>query len=288
MHGGMQEEFVTSGFTIELENVFELVPPLADFRPEDFRISTLPGFTNQNFHLKNTQHDWVLRIPKPETNQYLNRKYESHNANLANKLSIAPECVWRNETGLSLTMTLQNSKPLIKANLSNENNLNNLAATLGRLHKSRKKFKGTVNLEDLLHRYYKLIPKRLQNRIKPSYRMALRKLESLSVIENILVPSHNDLVLENILFDESEKIWFIDWEYASMASPYWDLATLCNAADFNQTKCAAFLDAYRKFNTNLDIEILFEYRYMLKLLSICWMAVFTTIDIEQEIEKLIV
>ena len=270
----------------ELETVFKLVPPLAGYHPEDFHIKSLPGFTNQNFHLRNNQHDWVLRIPKQETNQYINRQHEIHNANLANRLAIAPECIWRDETGLSLSMTLLNSPTINKNNLNNEKVLNNLVVTLCRLHKSENKFQGTVNLAELLHLYYRLIPQQLQRQIETSYKIAVSKIERLAVKEKSLVPSHNDLVLENILIDGSEKVWFIDWEYASMASPYWDLATLCNAASFDQLQCTRLLAEYKRHNLNLDTEILFEYRYLLKVLSICWMAAFTNIDLAGELEKL--
>ncbi len=96
--------------------------------------------------------------------------------------------------------------------------------------------------------------------------------------EKMLVPSHNDLVLENILTDAAGQIWLIDWEYSSMASPYWDLATLCNAANLDQTHCAWLLAEYGKHYINLVPEILFDYRYMLDVLSTCWMAVFGETD----------
>ena len=272
--------------TPDLEKTFKLVPPLVGYCREDFQIKSLPGFTNQNFHLKNNQHDWVLRIPKQETNQYINRKHERHNASLANQLGIAPECIWRDDTGLSLTMTLLKSDTINETNLANQKVLSKLAETLGRLHKSKTRFHGVVNLVELLHRYYQLIPERVQCQIEASYKLALGKFEELSAKDKLLVPSHNDLVLENILIDEAEKIWFIDWEYASMASPYWDLATLCNAADFDHAECVNLLEEYNKDNLKLDALILFEYRYMLKVLSICWMAAFTVIDIEPEIIKL--
>ena len=259
---------------------------MVGFCCEDFQIKSLPGFTNLNFHLKNDQHDWVLRIPKQETNQYINRKHEIYNANLANRLGLAPECIWRDNTGLSLTMTLLKSDTINETNLANRKVLSKLAETLGRLHKSKTRFHGVVNLAELLHRYYRLIPDRLQCQIEAGYKLALGKFEELSAKDKLLVPSHNDLVLENILIDDTEKIWFIDWEYASMASPYWDLATLCNAAEFNHTECINLLEEYKNYNLKLDPRILSEYRYMLKILSICWMAAFTAIDIESEIIKL--
>ncbi len=94
----------------------------------------------------------------------------------------------------------------------------------------------------------------------------------------MLVPSHNDLVLENILIDATGQIWLIDWEYSSMASPYWDLATLCNAAKLDQTQCAWLITEYGNHCLNLVPEILSDYRYMLGVLSNCWMAVFGETD----------
>jgi len=97
-----------------------------------------------------------------------------------------------------------------------------------------------------------------------------------------MVPSHNDLVLENILIGTTGRVWLIDWEYSSMASPYWDLAILCNAADFNQDLCAWLLDEYKIHNPTLDAKTLSDYRYMLGVLSICWMAAFSGVDVEDE------
>ena len=59
-----------------------------------------------------------------------------------------------------------------------------------------------------------------------------------------------------------------------MASPYWDLATLSNAAKLDQTQCAWLLAEYAKHHLDLVPEILFDYRYMLDVLSTCWMAAF--------------
>jgi len=270
----------------ELEIIFKQLPLLSEFRIEDFQIRPLPGYTNQNFHLKNDQHDWVLRIPKPQTNLYINRQHEAHNIDRASRLGIVPERIWCNESGLSLSVTLLNSRSINKNDLDNKSILSSLIETICRLHKSKKIFLGKVDLTDLIKRYYALAPERCQRQIDSSYKMALDKLEQLSNREIALVPSHNDLVLENILIDTANKIWIIDWEYASMASPYWDVATLCNAANFNQVQCAWVLDEYKNHSINLDPEILFDYRYMLGVLSICWMAAFTEVDIEDEIRKL--
>ena len=261
-----------------LETIFKRVPLLAEFHPRNFTIRPLPGFTNHNFHLQNNEHNWVLRIPKPETNQTINRQHEAHNARIAYSLGIAPDCLWRDDSGLSLNLSLPDSRPMNTNDIDNRATLGKLLKKLNRLHKSKSKFLGTVDLAELLPRYYEQVPGHLQSQIEPGYRIAIAKLESLSDKEKILVPSHNDLVLENILIDAAGQIWLIDWEYSSMASPYWDLATLCNAAKLDQTQCAWLITEYGNHHLNLVPEILFDYRYMLDVLSTCWMAAFGETD----------
>ena len=270
----------------ELATIFNRVPRLARFRPQDFHIKSLPGFTNLNIQLKNDQLDWVLRVPKPVTNQTINRRHEAINASIAYRLGIAPECIWRDESGLSLTMTLAKSRSMIVQDLNNDSLFNSLIDTINRLHQSKSKFQGRVDLGELIKRYYRLAPRKCQKPIEPGYRMALKQAELLSRQKTPLVPSHNDLVLENILVDETAQIWFIDWEYASMATPYWDLATLCNGADFDSTRSKQLLDYYQIKSAGLEFELLTEYRFLLKVLSICWMSAFTEIDVECEIESL--
>lgn len=38
---------------------------------------------------------------------------------------------------------------------------------------------------------------------------------------------HNDLYFSNILLTDEEKVYFVDWEYASMGNKYFDLALFC-------------------------------------------------------------
>ena len=120
-----------------LEIIFKRVPLLAESHPRDFDINPLSGFSNHSWHLKNDQHDWVLRIPKQETNQYINRRYEAHNASIANSLGIAPNCVWCDESGLSLSVTVPESRSFNTNDIECEPVLGKLLKTISQLHKSK-------------------------------------------------------------------------------------------------------------------------------------------------------
>ncbi len=270
----------------DFDPIFKRIPQLRGMNSRDFQIRLLPGYTNQNFHLKNSQDDWVLRIPKVETNQYINRQFEAHNAAIAAGLDIAPNCVWRDGSGLSLSMTLKNTRSMTPADLHDESTAGVLMKILKQLHGSGCRFRGRVDLAGLLSRYYALGSTHQQEDIKNIYARAQIKLETLSDGDTELVPSHNDLVLENILIGDSRQIWIIDWEFASMASPWWDLATLCNASELSRDESAGLLAIYQGEVSKTALRLLADYRYVLQVLSICWMAAFTETSIGRQIEKL--
>ena len=270
----------------DFDPIFKRIPKLRGMNSRDFQIRLLPGYTNQNIHLKNSQNDWVLRIPKVETNQYINRQFEAHNAAIAAGLDIAPNCVWRDDSGLSLSMTLINTRSMTPADLHDESNAGVLIKILKQLHGSGCKFRGRVDLAGLMNRYYALVSTHQQEDIKNIYARAQIKLETLSDSDTELVPSHNDLVLENILIGDTGQIWIIDWEYASMASPWWDLATLCNASELSRDESADLLAIYQGEVSKTALRLLADYRYVLQVLSICWMAAFTETSIGRQIENL--
>lgn len=257
----------------EIEKVFARLPPLMDFAPEDFEITSLPGLTNFNFRLQNSAHDWVLRIPKPETSRYIDREAEAHNQLLAFDLGIAPRVSWQDGAGTALTPTLSSSRPLRAADFDSDKLLSTILAPIQRLHRSQLGFRGRVDLKQLLHRYFEITSRAEQERLWPRMQQAERVLSMLETRDSPYVASHNDLVLDNLLLD-NERVWLIDWEFSAMASPYWDLATLCNAADLDLEQSQRLLRAYCGEAPPMDESVLFDYRGILGLLSDCWMAAF--------------
>lgn len=271
---------------LDFDSIFKCIPQLYGCDYNKTRITKLPGFTNQNFRLENGLQDWVLRVPKAETNQYINRQFEAHNANIAEALEIAPKCVWRDQSGLSLTMTLNKTRPITLNDISKETISQQLVRVIRGLHDCKKNFQGQVDLADLLTRHYRLITSYQRKLASSFYQIAQAKIQKLSTRDDRLRPSHNDLVLENILIDDSDRIWIIDWEYSSMASPYWDLATVCNALAFDRNQSSELLKIYERQATAKGLELLIDYRYVLQLLSICWMAAFTKTEIESQLVNL--
>jgi thiamine kinase-like enzyme len=253
-----------------LAAVFKRIPLLRDYSTDEFVVTSLPGYTNCNYRLYNHRFDWVLRIPRPATNRFIDRNAEAHNQALARRLGLAPQAAWCDASGLSLTPTLVNSRTLRTSDFESEVILNLLAGSLQRLHRSGLEFSGRVDLGALLQKHFALLSEADRQRFGPRMAQAEKLLAGLEDARS--VASHNDLVLGNLLLERS-RLWIIDWEYSAMASPYWDLATLCNEAQFDRQQSRRLLRAYCAGGGLMKEATLFDYRELLGLLSDCWMAV---------------
>ena len=255
----------------DLNSVFADISILAGLTPDDFTISALPGYTNRNYRLYNRDHDWVLRLPRPTTNGFIDRAAEAHNQTLAHRLGLAPQVAWRNVDGTSLTPTLKNCRSLRSADFAAADGMAVILEPLQQLHRSGLRFHGRADLTHTLSSHYDLLDVSRRQDYAPRMAQAQRILSLLESDGENQVPSHRDPVFGNLLLGDN-RLWLIDWEYSAMASPYWDLAILCNEADLDLPQSRLLLQAYCVDGPAMKESTLFDYRGLLKLLSDCWMA----------------
>jgi len=255
----------------DFKQLFLRIPLLEGQAPEDFTITRLPGYTNRNYRLVNQRQDWVLRIPQPATNRFIDRDAEAANQASACDLGIAPRPLWRENSGLTVTPTLSASHSLTPDDLADPITLQTIVAPVSKLHRSGIRFHGRVQLDQLLTQYYSLLSPQLREKYRLRLQAAQQLIPLLQDRDPAYVASHNDLVLENLLLGQ-DRAWLIDWEFSAMASPYWDLATICNAAGFDYRQSRQLLDVYCAGGGVMEESLLFDYRKLLQLLSDCWMA----------------
>ena len=105
------------------------------------------------------------------------------------------------------------------------------------------------NFKNLIENYRDI----LKNKIKNNWYLnqGFKIFDSLSCKKEQIIFSHNDLNRENILFNR--KYFFIDWEYASLNSPYFDLASIISSYDLNDEEIGYLFDGYDK-NFLIDQE----------------------------------
>jgi len=80
---------------------------------------------------------------------------------------------------------------------------------------------------------------------------------------------HNDLVCQNVL--ESESLALIDWEYAGMGDPFFDLAIVVQHHELEASQAQQFLTAYLQQEPNKeDFERLAKQCHFYKALLNLW------------------
>ena len=278
-----------------VEPYLKKIPVLSDISLENITIQKLAGLTNHNFLLTIDNSSFVLRIPSQSTNSTIDRSNEAWNQQIAYDLGISPQVLWRESntknitqklTGASLSAFLNNTKVLSTQDLHDDSITSEIATSLRKLQNSSQPLKGIIDnssIQKHMKHYFDLCTSKQQSLLQDDYQSVMQLLQtkgSSKPKSHQLVPSHGDLVLENILIDntsheeDSTKLSFIDWEYSAMASPFWDMATLSNAAKLSDTRAVAFMEMVFHESQSDDVERLEQYRYIVKTLSDCWYSAY--------------
>ncbi len=258
-----------------IASVLKNIPLLSKFAFDEIKIQILSGLTNKNYLVtipSDPKQKTILRIPRESTDEFINRDNESHNTDIAEQLGIAPKNLWREVSGISLTEYLENTT---KPKLDKPQTLDKIAKALTTLHNSKTIFKGELNnqkITKLLIQYFEKCSNKKQRSLKPDYQKTLALLEAPLSVRSA-VPSHIDLVQENILH-QGEKVWFIDWEYSAMASPFWDIAIFCNSAEIDSSLSESLLKQVLNNYQASDLQCLNHYRFIAQVVSDCWQAAF--------------
>jgi thiamine kinase-like enzyme len=98
------------------------------------------------------------------------------------------------------------------------------------------------NFENAIENYRDI----LKNKIKDNWYLnhGFKIFDSISHRNESLIFSHNDLNPENVLWNK--KHFFIDWEYASANSPYFDIASIISSYNLNDEEIDYLLNGYVK------------------------------------------
>lgn len=80
---------------------------------------------------------------------------------------------------------------------------------------------------------------------------------------------HMDPNIHNWIKDDHNQLSLIDWEYAGLGNPIWDLAVFSDSAQLNKTQEQQLLEYYGKYSS-FELE---HAKLQMEYLSILWFAV---------------
>ena len=105
---------------------------------------------------------------------------------------------------------------------------------------------------------------------------AIKLFKDIPEDKRDLVFSHNDLNPTNILFN-NDDVYFIDWEYASINSRYYDLSKIINSYNLNNLDINKFFFYYGLDTNDNTFKIINYWNLLDKYLELIWSLVINKI-----------
>ena len=224
----------------------------ADKRAVEQALKAVPGFTqarveaqlsdgptNASYLLEQAGEQFVLRVDKPGAVKLgLNRSNEKQVCTAVADAGLAPEPLYFDPVaGIYLRRYLP-GRSWVDSDLDNPGNLERLAHLLGTLH--RLPPAGAV-FDPLAAatRYAAQLGSEESRSILYRAEELMQQITAESMAPALC---HNDLVCQNIL--EGERLMLIDWEYAGVGDPFFDLAVVAQHHDLDEKSAHGFLNAY--------------------------------------------
>jgi thiamine kinase-like enzyme len=206
----------------EIERIFQDTPILAEIPRSRWQVTPLGGLTNQSYRLRALDRDLVLRWPGPAASRYVDRRAELINIRKLAALDLAPALLAADpKSGWYITRFETGAHALTGSDFSDPQVLCEVIALLTRLHRSDIRFPFQQGLFTAMDLYIALAPTErmldLRRRLKPVETALQRNRMPL-------VPCHIDPNPANFLRRGDGKLLLIDWEFAAMEEPLWDLA----------------------------------------------------------------
>ncbi len=150
--------------------------------------------------------------------------------------------------------------------LRDADRIRNLAELLRRLH-ALEPLGCPLNLHGKVDNYARIIGTAEGRKLAEDTQQFVRELDDPAVPPCLC---HNDLISANII--EGQALVLIDWEYAAIGDPMFDLAIVAEHHRFDQELASGLLNAYFGEVRAEDTRRLSRYRSLYKRLLVLWLA----------------
>jgi len=252
------------------EIVKEKIASLLSGDEEIQSVEQLGGMTNQNYLVKTSSNQYIVKFFGKGTDKLIDRKNEKFNLELLKDLKLDVEnYLFDIEAGIKVNQYIENAETLDSATIKTK--FEKIAPILQTIHASGKELKGEFAPFEEIKKYESLIQGEISY---PNYEAVRKSVLSLkNELEKIGIEKkscHIDLVPENFIEGPDGHLYLIDWEYSSMNDPMWDLAALFLESEFTPEEEADFLAYYEGDKTPVSREKIRIYKILQDIIWSLW------------------
>lgn len=228
---------------LEADDVRAVIAAIPLLKDHKGAVTRLGGMTNRVFQVG----DYCLRVPGRGTEEYIDRANEKVAAAEAARAGVSPEVLHFDESGVMVTRFIDGAQTMSPAAFKlNAGAPARAAEVFRRLHASGAVFPFRFELFAMIDGYLKVLSTK-DVALPAGYHDVVREAEAvrtaLAAHPAPLAACHCDPLCENFL-DTGERMWIVDWEYAGMNDPMWDLGDLSVEGKFGEAQDEEMMRAY--------------------------------------------
>lgn len=223
----------------------------------DINISILSGgITNKLYRVYAEKGDLAVRIYGDKTELFINRDYETESIKKALEIGISPRLIkYLPQLNVTIIEYITHGYTLKNPDFLKEELREKIVNPIRRLHNSNlilpkvfNPLNEIVKMADILASLNVDYP---EFDIKGTIERLKKLYKKINILENSFTACHNDLLAENFILvkdgyvnDYREPLYLIDWEYAGMAPPYYDVADMFQEILIEREIEKSFVDYY--------------------------------------------
>ena len=248
----------------------EKISSLLSQEEEVLSVEQLGGMTNQNYLVKTTNKQYIVKFFGKGTEKLINRQDEKYNLELLKDLDLdVKNYLFDIEAGIKVNEYIESAITLDSTSIKTK--FDKIAPILQTIHASGKELRGDFAPFEEIKKYESLIEEKIPYANYEAVREAVFSLEKrLADLGVDRKSCHIDLVPENFIESPQGRLYLIDWEYSSMNDPMWDLATLFLESEFTRQEEEAFLSHYESEQTPVSREKIAIYKILQDAIWSLW------------------
>lgn len=248
----------------------EKISSLLSEEEEVLSIEQLGGMTNQNYLVKTTNKQYIVKFFGKGTEKLINRQDEKYNLELLKDLDLdVKNYLFDIEAGIKVNEYIESAITLDSTSIKTK--FDKIAPILQTIHASGKELRGEFAPFEEIKKYESLIEEKIPYANYEAVREEVFSLEKrLADLGVDRKSCHIDLVPENFIESPQGRLYLIDWEYSSMNDPMWDLAALFLESEFTHQEEEAFLSRYESEQTPVSREKIAIYKILQDAIWSLW------------------
>ena len=248
----------------------EKISSLLSQEEEVLSVEQLGGMTNQNYLVKTTNKQYIVKFFGKGTEKLINRQDEKYNLELLKNLDLDVKNYFFDiEAGIKVNEYIESAITLDSTSIKTK--FDKIAPILQTIHSFGKELRGEFAPFEEIKKYESLIEEKIPYANYEAVREEVFSLEKrLADLGVDRKSCHIDLVPENFIESPQGRLYLIDWEYSSMNDPMWDLAALFLESEFTHQEEEAFLSRYESDQTPVSREKIAIYKILQDAIWSLW------------------